>query len=241
MRGGVQDSDLAIFVIHVDGNEARRIHMERLLKNHCMAAQFILDGNIETLNSDRLDRYFSGTMKAARAETSCAFKHILALSSLAQGNSEFGLILEDDIEFFPSFDGVFAASLGEARLLGDAALFVSYERYAWSVPKSDRKIGKVLYPAAGNRCMGCYLVNRAAAGSLVAFAAKHKCDAPIDLFIGILGKDAGVSFYWCYPEIAQQMSHSGKMDSLISASRASLVRRIKSRIKSLLIHFFMIA
>lgn len=241
MQDGVQDSDLAIYVIHVDGNEARRTHMERLLKNHRMAAQFILDGNIETLNSERLDRFFSGTMKAARAETSCALKHFLAMSSLAKGNREYGLILEDDIEFFPTFDRVFADSLGEARLLGDAALFVSYERYAWSVPKSDRKIERVLYPATGNRCMGCYLVNRAAAGSLVAFAVEHKCDAPIDHFIGIRGKEAGVSFYWCFPEIAQQMSHSGKMDSLISASRASLVRRIKSRVKRLLNHFIIIA
>lgn len=66
------------FVLHVkQGYEERKIHIEKMMSDHNIPFQYILDGDIPDLTTERLDTYFSGARHSLSPGTSCAMKHIL--------------------------------------------------------------------------------------------------------------------------------------------------------------------
>ena len=106
---------ITILVIHVKGNKEREAYIQKQLEKLDMPYHFILDGNIEDLTPEILDKYFSGDMYGQYPRTSCAYKEFLAYKYILDHDMEGALILEDDIRLFRKFRPLFLQSLEEYK------------------------------------------------------------------------------------------------------------------------------
>lgn len=211
-----------ILIIHVRGNEERRLYVEGQVCSLGMPYTFINDGNTEDLTPEIIERYFidngrKDTMYGAFPRTSCAYKHILATQYIISHNLEGALILEDDIRLRADFLSVFNQSMDELRKEHNGeACIVNYEESSLMlVPRSQRRKGKVLYEANRDRFAGCMYITRAAAERIMQYISVHKSAYTSDILHNHLIKQGVITYYWSYPCIACQCSCDGSMPTMI--------------------------
>ena len=218
---------IATYIIHVDGAQERKAHMDVLLSRHLnLLPTFITDGNIKDLSKSILENYFLGEMKEQKPATSCAYKHFLALKE-ASKQEGVSLILEDDIDFYTSFDENLTLITEEIKLQGYNNFIVNLEdslpRY---VAKSIREKGKFLYPKNEMRLAGAYLVDSIAAKKYVEKIVQDKIHLPTDWFLNTLIQEGSVKCYWSHPVLACQKSLSGHFPSLIDQKAYGKFRQL---------------
>ena len=221
------------FVLHVrKGYEDRLTHIHRMLTELNIEYELMLAGDVEDIDNQILNTYFSDNLYAAIPATSCALKHLLIYRKIVEENIEMALVLEDDIFLSKRFQEVMARVIQE-RTADKEPFYVGMEATCLRlVPRSRRKQGVVTYPADYVQCTGAYVVNLAAARTILDFVLKHKCDTSYDIFLNRLQKDGVFRLYWTFPPVAEQGSHNGCMVSSISGvvGKANLIMRIKRRI-----------
>ena len=110
-----------ILVIHVKGQNERKVFIEKQLARTGMPYHFIEDGNISDLTPEILDRYFidngkEDTIKRKCPAASCAYKHILALKYIIDNDMPGALIFEDDLKIKKNFNHIFDQSMKECRI-----------------------------------------------------------------------------------------------------------------------------
>lgn len=240
-------TNIPILVIHVRGQKERELFIKKQLDKLGMPYTFILDGNKEDLTTDILDRYFvddgkPDTMHGCFPRTSCAYKHILAMKYIVDNNLDGALIVEDDLRIYPSFSEVFAQSMREYEAhYADQPFIVNYEESSLMlVPRSQRRTGQVLYPAARDRFAGCYFMNYKAAKTVMGYIDEHKSDTTSDCLHNRLVQLGLLSYYWSYPCIACQCSCDGSMPTMIP-TRPRPLKRLKwfyKRAYKHLLYFF---
>ena len=155
-----------VFVCHVKtGYQDREQHITQMLGRMKMPFEFITEGDIADLTPEVLNHYFGGGMKKVDAQTSCAYKHILACKAIVDQQLDGALVLEDDICLNEScFAKIFNKSLDELNELSSGASMISYEDTRLRfVPRSKRQKNKVLYVGDRDRMTGAYYVNHEAA------------------------------------------------------------------------------
>ncbi len=221
---------LIINVIHVKGNREREAYIVNELSKVPFKYEFVLDGNIEDLSRERLAEFFDGPLLVPSPASSCAFKHFLAYEKLSREGSLL-LIMEDDIELFPGFYRMFTKSLEEIKQ-SMSNFLVNYElSLTLFVNRSEQKPDKVLYKKERAKCTGLYLIDAEAARNILQYARENKCSVPIDIFHDELVRKGIINMYWSHPSIGQQMSHNGKVKSLIdnkaSGGKRQLIYKLK--------------
>ncbi len=171
-------ADTPIIIVHVRGQEERRSFIQHQLERIAMPYHYILDGNVEDLTPDILDRYFvndgkTDTMYGVFPRTSCAYKHLLATQYILDHQLDGALIIEDDIYFYDNFRPLFDQSLQECAVrYADQPVIINYEESSLLlVPRSSRVKGQLLYPATRDRFAGCYFLNRQAAQTIMDYVA----------------------------------------------------------------------
>lgn len=224
-------TEVQILVVHVRGQEERKAFIQKQLEGLGLPFHYILDGNVEDLTPEILERYFvdSGTpdtMYGAFPRTSCAYKHLLATQYIFDKNLDGALIIEDDLRFYPSFKRLFKKSLDEcAEKYADTPVIINYEESSLLlVPKSQRVKGQVLYPAKRDRYTGCYYINRQAAHAIMDYVAIHKSSYNSDFLHNYLIQRGLLKSLWCHPCIACQCSADGSMPTLIPTKPRPLKR-----------------
>lgn len=219
---------ITILVIHVKGNKEREAYIQKQLEKLDMPYHFILDGNIEDLTPEILDKYFSGNMYGQYPRTSCAYKEFLAYKYILDHDMEGALILEDDIRLFRKFRPLFLQSLEEYKKnYVDDAFIVNYEESSLLlVPRSKRQKGVMLYPATRDRFTGCYYVTKKAAQKIMDYLEKEKCELPLDRFHSKLIELGIIHYFWSHPCLACQCSCDGSMPTMIP-TRPRPLKRLK--------------
>ena len=207
------------YVIHVASEIERRKLIEKELDGKGFETTFILDGDISTLNTSRLNTFFSGKMKCAKATTSCAFKHILAYQDILKNKHPFALILEDDIRFYANIH-LLDSILDEIkdRKLQDFIVSLEDSRLKY-IPKSKRQKGRFLYVENSGRMTGAYLIDFAGAKRILDYVKTNKMSSPIDWFHNECIEENVVNMFWSQPPIAVQGSLEGSVKSLIGKVR----------------------
>ena len=221
------DSTL-ILVIHVRGNEDRRRFIQRQLDAIGLPCHFILDGNVEDLSDDILDRFFAGDMHGRFPRTSCAYKHLLAMQYVVEHHLEGALVVEDDLCFYRRFSKFFPKSLEECReKYADLPYIVNYEESSLLfVPRSQRKKGTVVYPAQRDRYAGCLYISQKAAGIILDYIRENRTDTPLDVLHSKLAAQGLIHYFWSHPCLACQCSCDGSMPTMIP-TRPRPLKRLK--------------
>lgn len=219
-------ADPKILVLHVKkGYEERERLMRDVLGKAGLDFEFILDGDLEDLTPERLERYFTGEMKQVAPYTSCTMKHLLACEYVIEHQLPGALVLEDDMILYKNFRKVFAECMEElARDHIDAALINFEDSALRFVPGRQRRWGKHLYRAQRDRFAGCYYVTQAAAKMIMDYVYEKKCDRISDVFHKSLIERIGLPYYWCHPCIATQGTHNGLLPSSLNEQSAAKQR-----------------
>ncbi|MBX3102765.1 MAG: glycosyltransferase family 25 protein [Bacteroidetes bacterium] len=214
------------YVIHVRTAHARKAHIERQLAGKPLDVCYILEGDVPDLTHEAVAPYFKDDMlEPLSPRTSCAYKHLRAYQRLLETDAPYCLVFEDDIILEPNFIPELAAIREEIARRELAGFLISIEdstlRY---VPGSQRQKGQHLYKATFGRTAGAYLIDRKAAGGLIAHLLTHPTDLQMDWFHNICA-DAGVlQIYWSHPTLAVQGSHTGSARSSLDGKAFGWLR-----------------
>ena len=224
-------TETQVLVNHVRGQEERKTFVLHQLETVGLPYHFILDGNVEDLTPEVIDRYFiddgmPDTMHGPFPRTSCALKHLLATQYILDHQLEGALIIEDDIYFYPSFRTLFAQSLKELeQWYRGQPVLVNYEESSLLlVPRSQRVKGQILYPAVRDRYAGCYYLNREAAQVIMDEVRTHKVGLTSDRFHNMLMEQGRLVSLWSHPCLACQCSADGSMPTMIPTKPRPLKR-----------------
>ena len=236
-----------ILVVHVRGQEERRAFMEKQMEKLGWPHEYILDGNVEDLTPEVLDRYFldngtQWTLYGRFPRTSCTLKHLLATQYIVDHGLDGALIIEDDIRFHDSFRTLFEQSLQElsTRYAGRPVIVNYEESSLLLVPRSQRVKGQLLYPATRDRYAGCYYLNREAAEVIMNEVRQHKVGLTIDRFHNMLIEEGRLVSLWSHPCLACQCSADGSMPTMIPTKPRPL-KRLKwfyKRVYKHLLYYF---
>lgn len=240
---GDTEQEILILVIHVRGNGTRRRYIQEQLDTLGYPYHFILDGNVEDLTPDIIDRYFSDngkadTMYGAFPRTSCAYKHILAMKYILDHGLEGALIVEDDLRLKGNFKEVLMKGMEEYQKNYKQEPFIAnYEESSLMfVPRSMRRNGQVLYRATRDRFAGCIYVNAIAARAILQYIDRHKSAYASDMLHNHLIRQDIINYYWSHPCIACQCSCDGSMPTMIP-TRPRPLKRLKWLYKKVYKHF----
>lgn len=219
---------MQVLVIHVWGNEDRRLFIEKQLSGLGMPVEYILDGNKEDLTDEVLDKYFAGEMHGQFPNTHCAYKHLLSCRYIVEHDLEGALVVEDNLRIFKGFKQKFEESMEECRREhADEPLIINYEESSLLlVPRSQRRKGKMLYKAERDRFAGCMYVSRRAAEAIMEYVEKHKSEHTSDRLHTLLIQKGLLTYYWSYPCLACQCSCDGSMPTMIP-TRPRPYKRLK--------------
>lgn len=219
------------YVIHTRTNaEDRAASIERQLGRLGIPFEYVLEGDMEDLTPEFLDRWFAGSMKAVRPGTSCCSKHLIAYTRMLRDGHQDALVLEDDIFLADDFVPALNASLEELRSRPDArpdeslislenSGLIRIERIGTWTP------GVTLYRHDHGRETGAYWISRTAAERYLRKAETEKVSLATPFFHNTLFQSGEVELWWRHPAIAEQGSISGKFDSMLSEKRTGFMRR----------------
>ena len=222
---------IQVLVIHVRGQEERRVFIQKQLDKLQWPCEYILDGNVSDLTPEVLDRYFVNdgkpdTMYGQFPRSSCMLKHLLATQYILDHQLEGALIVEDDIYFYDNFKPLFTQSLQECvTRYGTRPVIINYEESSLLlVPRSQRVKGQLLYEATRDRYAGCYYLNRQAAQAIMDYVNKNKTDLTTDRLHNKLIEDGLLLSLWSHPCLACQCSADGSMPTTIPTKPRPLKR-----------------
>lgn len=229
-----------IFVLHVSkGYDDRARHIDAMMKRLGLDYEYILEGDLDDIDSDIMARYFhpDGELSPARGATSCSYKHLLACRRIIDRGMPGAVVLEDDIVLGDRFEEIVMRSIGQLPD-GDPAIINYEDTRLRFVPRSKRRRGQVIYPGDRDRFTGALYVTAEAAAKVLATAETEKMSVPIDIFHRRLLDRGIISYWWSHPCVASQGSFSGLFASSVSKeSGKALVWRLKRAYRRLLYFF----
>lgn len=197
--------------------------------------EYILDGDMTDLTLERLDRYFTGKMHVVSPATSCGMKHFLAYERIVTDCPNGALILEDDMFLNKKFPDLLLRSILQTHeFSGDRPVWVGYEATGLKlIPRSRREKGVNIYPANELQCTGAYYINQVCAQMLVDQTLTRKCHTAFDWYVTWLHGEVDFDLYWAHPVLAEQGTHTGRMQSAIgnAVSNGSSKTQLWVRIK----------
>lgn len=221
------------YVIHVGSEIERRKLVEKELEGKAFHVNFVLDGDISTLNQSRLNNFFSEEMKGPKATTSCAFKHILAYQDIVKNKHSLALIIEDDIRFYSNFQ-LLDQILDEIQERELTNIIISLEDSRLTyIPKSKRERKRLLYLEDSGRMTGAYLIDCSGANHILDYLDAKKMSVPIDWFHNECIQENIIKMFWSQPPIAVQGSLEGSVKSLIGKVRFGSLKILFFRIQRL--------
>ncbi len=222
-----------IYVINVKKFTQRRVFMEAQLAKVGLQAEFIFDWDADELTNDIIERYFAEGNKLSAAQKSCSLKHISALQKVAENNSKFNLILEDDAVFLKDFNtGIQRALTESKRFAGNKVIYIgSGSGGNFRIPKSQRKPGQYLYLGERGRYADSYIIDSATAQKRLDWILQNKVSIPIDLQFDRIDRLLDIKIVWLENPVVEQGSKTGRYDTTIEAPPSAWLRRLLFNIK----------
>ena len=224
----LQMQNIKTYVIHVRGNKERENYIRNELKKFNIDFEFILNGNMDDMTNEDLNKYFKDDFKIISPRSSCTIKHFFVYERMVENNIPCALVFEDDIELFSDFQTVFDQSLNEIKKEKLESCVISYESSTQEFISSSEELpGKVIYQKPHGRCAGAYLIDLTAAKKILDYGIKNKSNVCMDWFHNEIANKDLIKIYWCHPTIAEQQSHNGKIQSLLDEKKQGKYFRFK--------------
>ena len=144
---------------------------------------------------------------------SCTYKHYLSLKDIAEGDAEYGVIMEDSLHFtenIPKRMELYISQLNEFYPGWDVIFDSAWKEYG----ESEVVPGRFVYPKnieisdqghGGTRCAHCYLVTKDCARKLCEKYLPFN-QAP-DWYMNDLFRTLDIKCYWGEPSIAHVVPH----------------------------------
>ena len=216
-----------VYIIHETSSVIRKNHIERELSKFKFNTKFINDGDKKDIDSTILSKYFAGELLPLNNATSCAYKHFLAYKNMLVENTDFAIVLEDDIYLKPHFENSIIKIIDEvkSRNLSNYLISLEYSNLEF-VKSSEIEKDKILYRKDKGRLAGAYLLDKIAAKNMINELEVNKCHLPIDWFHVILARKGTINIYWTKLNLARQGSLDGSINSLIDNKSVGIFRII---------------
>ena len=221
---------LNINVIHYTKLKDRKNNILNIFKNKNVNLNFIEIFDAEEINKCNIKNYYNpdselfneklklwnysnGFRYLSYGETSVAIKHIIAMQHIANSNSDYELIIEDDIiPFDADFLEKIYQSIDNLPTNWDA-IFIGYgcgkdfiEMRLKDAEKINDYIFKPKHPATN--CAEAYLIKKESAKKICEKIIPFQLAFDWELAYQFYQLDMNV--YWTYPSIFYQGSNSGK-------------------------------
>lgn len=221
-----------VFVIHTKtGLAYRRKYMEKLLAEHEIEFEFMLDGDVDDLTPEILAHYFTENMRRYTARISCALKHIYVYERVLATPYKNVLILEDDAILHPSFSSIFNQLITELENRSDLnpdLVYVCLENSTLEfVAAKDQRPGQLLYRRYKTRGGGGYFLTYAVAEKIMAYLNQHKCHITNDLLLNQLLPQLDIPTFWCQPPLIEQASNNGMWKSSLGNQSQGFWRQLR--------------
>lgn len=212
--------NLKIFVIHVSkGYEERREHIDKHLPELGINNyEYILDGDISSLNDEIISKYYSGYMLTDKPAMSCMYKHLLAYKEIVDRGLSQALILEDDVLMEASAKKDISLVLEEIYQRQLSNYLITCEQSNLSVPvyyKLKNKGQRLIQANKTKRCASYIISNTTAKKILSYFDDKTSVD-PIDIFQNEKVHEVGFNIFWDVKPFVKQGSKYGVFESELS-------------------------
>jgi len=215
-----------IYVLNVKKFTERRAFMEKQLAKAGLQAEFIFDWDADELTDEIIGRYFAKNNNLSAAQKSCALKHITALQKVAENNSVFNLILEDDAVFAKEFNlGLQRALTQSEQFVEDKVIYIGSGGNFFT-PKSQRKQGQYLYLGARGRFTDSYIIDSATAQKRLDWITAHKISDPIDNQFDKIDKQLNIKIVWLEDPVVEQGSKNGLFDSAIETAPPTWLQKL---------------
>jgi len=220
------------FVIHVSDDFLREKHVKSQLAKTNLAPSFMLKGDKLDLSENVLSKYFAKDMKDVSSTTSCAYKHILSYEDIVKNQSQYALIIEDDIIFYNKFNRSINLIIDEIKKKEISNYIISIEDSLLKyIDGSKRVTDQLLYPRQEGRMAGAYLIDFNAAQNILLEISNQRCDCPIDIFHNHCSKKGLIDIYWAQPTLTLQASLEGSLATLIDDKKSGFFRIISFTIQ----------
>jgi len=174
------------FVIHLARAQGRAPQVERLCKNLPMPVTVINAIDAETLSDQEIARVYRPGLhrphypfSLRRTEIACFLSHRRAWQMILDRGLDAALIVEDDVEPMPEFQGLLQHALTSAGR-GDFLRFPKKARERGPTMAEDGP-ARIFVPRSVALGMQAQLVGRDAAAELLAFTREF--DRPVDTII----------------------------------------------------------
>lgn len=216
----------AIYVLNVKKFTDRRVFMEKQLAKENLAAEFIFAWDADELTDEIIECYFAKDNSLSAAQKSCALKHIVALEKIAQRNSEFNLILEDDALFSKDFSLGIERALAQSEQFSGAKVIFIGSGGNFFTPKSQRKAGQYLYLGSRGRFADSYILDSKTAQKRLDWILEHKISEPMDNQFERIDKALGIQMLWLEEPVVEQGSKNGLFDSALEPAPPTWLQRV---------------
>ena len=207
-----------VYVLNVKKFVERRVFMEKQLAKVGLEAEFIFDWDADELTDQIIERYFAKDNNLSAAQKSCALKHIMALEKIAESNSAFALVLEDDAVFGKEFSLGLQRALTQSEQFSDDKVIYIGSGGNFFTPKSQRKSGQYLYLGARGRFADSYIINSVSARKRLDWIMTHKVSDPIDNQFEQIDRQIGIKIVWLEDPVVEQGSKNGLFDSALESA-----------------------
>ena len=229
----------AIYVLNVKAFDDRLRSITRQLAALGLAAEVIHAWDIEDISPEVAARWFDAAAQGqatttttittatttttttpppltiTSAQRSCALKHVEALQRIVANGHRHALVLEDDAMLAPDFlDGVKRA-LAEAPGYPEASVIYIGSGGNFYTPRSQRELGRSLYPGARGRFTDSYIIGATAAGMRLDWMQTRGIERPIDNQFDMMDRELGIQLLWLEDPVVEQGSKNGRFVTAI--------------------------
>ena len=209
-------SSIPVYVISVKSFTERQSSIEKQAKAFGFTPEFIFQFDSDNLLADDRARV---SERLPSKTASCALKHFEAQKRLLESNSDFALVIEDDVLFFDTFLERIDEVLMRLRVL-DPGWLVFLGGADDSFPKEALRLTDnelIEHPLSTAEA---YFVDREGCKLRLDYLRKNRILKPADHQLKMLDEILGIQQFWLAKPLCTQGSITGQFRTSIDSSRA---------------------
>jgi O-antigen ligase/GR25 family glycosyltransferase involved in LPS biosynthesis len=208
----------AVFVLSVRSFHDRIAHIERELRHHGIAFEWIFEHDATELDPELIEATF-GPSDMGPPQHSLVLKHIETWKRCVARGYRRVLVFEDDATLASNFTEVFGAAMHAADRIGQPYMIYlgcGDNKYVAPSQRLDSVLVKtdLALPATD-----AIVVDQRAARLRLEYASRQKITRPADWLMREADAAMGIAHYWLSDPIVEQGSMNGRFASVLDRKR----------------------
>ncbi len=218
LRWSVNSQVDAVFVLSVKSFHDRIAHIERELRQHDVAFEWIFAHDADKLTSEQIESTFAPS-DMARPQQSLVLKHIETWKRCVERGYRRVLVFEDDAILASNFAQVFGAAMRAADRIEQpymVYLGCADNKYVQPAPDSALPLVRTEVPLPATDAT---VIDDRAARLRLQYVAQHRITRPADWLVREADAAMGIAHYWLADPIVEQGSMNGRFASVLDRKR----------------------